>query len=223
MRLYDHHQPDRQTSPPKRYDRLQARDVSPQKKRFETPQRSPREPSPPKRFMPPRTPDPDYEPLPIECQPEYRKVQRELQIRERHPPRLETGDEGFIDQNVLGLPQVDNYASNSRRSSKSSAKSDKNSPHFRLMVENVDNGKGSFLKKTSPKYGRRASGANSIRNRTRVIEGNPSYLADKTSFMAKKQSQHKRNDLKPKDNPSFIVLQEPCKQSQWMKPSWYDT
>jgi hypothetical protein len=120
-----------------------------------------------------------------------------------------------------------------RPSSRSPSKSG-----FRYTVENVD------APKRAVKYGRRSSMASNsdtvasnsarARHQTRVIEGNPNYIRDTTeNYRRQQQLQQQQKVLQmpaagrvynqPNDRDrAFVVLQEPCKRSAWMKPTWYD-
>jgi hypothetical protein len=70
------------------------------------------------------------------------------------------------------------------------------------------------------------------RHQTRVIEGNPNYIRDTTDNYRRQQHQQLKalqmpaagrvyNQPNERDR-AFVVLQEPCKRSAWMKPTWYD-
>jgi hypothetical protein len=130
--------------------------------------------------------------------------------------------ESSVDSTVILTP---------RPSSRSPSKSG-----FRYTVEHVD------APKRAVKYGRRSSMAshsdtvasNSARARhqTRVIEGNPNYIRDTTESYRRQQQQQQQvvqtpaagrvyNQPNDRDR-AFVVLQEPCKRSAWMRPTWYD-
>lgn len=171
--------------------------------------------------------------IPLKCQPEYRKAKMDYMIRERTPSRREENNNSIniLNENKIGLPINTDIRKNICNSSSDSDVHPKSSdseinPGFRLLVENVDEGKGTFRKDMNPKYGRRASNisvennSQNIRTRTRVVEGNPNYVQDTSNYYRR---QKKRMIPEEKTSPSFIVLNEPCKQSSWMKPSWYDS
>lgn len=159
--------------------------------------------------------EPILEDLSFLCQPEVRRAKKEMLIKERQAykePATNTMDTTFS-----GGPTDDLKANKSALPPASARgeplKSRNASPSFKLTVKNVDDPGGTF-KKTTPKFGRRASigkEAHRLRNRTKIIEGNREYVEP--------MPDHRRKSTR--DGPSFIVLNEPCKQSKWMKPLWY--
>lgn len=171
--------------------------------------------------------------VPLKCQPEYRKAKMDYMIRERTPSRREENNNSIdiLNENKMSLPVYSQIRKNICITSSDSDVHPKSSdseinPGFRLLVENVDEGKGTFRKDLNPKYGRRASNVSvdnnnqNIRTKTRVVEGNPNYVQDTSNYYRR---QKKRIIPEEKTSPAFIVLNEPCKQSVWMKPSWYDS
>lgn len=170
----------------------------------------------------------NLENLPFLCQPEVRKAKKELLIKEHSPPRKEISNfssTGTIEKNI-SMPPDKSTVKSGNVSRRSSIKSRNASPTYKLLVENVDVPKGSF-KKPTPKFGRRKSvdsgagkDAHKLRNRSKIIEMNPNYLKDNSSI---NKNVIFSQDKNYKNIPSFIVLNEPCKQSSWMKPSWYDS
>lgn len=175
------------------------------------------------------------------CQPEVRKAKMELMKKEWTKPK-----ETVYYSHVRERPELRELTTTTTDSSSSieflqnanlrRQKSKDSAPSFKLMVENVDDTGGSFKQtKLSPKFGRRSSikggggggvlntevnGNNTFttRNRTKVIEGNKNY--------------YKKGNMTPTINttidenhnsPSFVVLNEPCKENVWMKSSWYAT
>jgi hypothetical protein len=108
---------------------------------------------------------------------------------------------------------------------------------FRYTVENVDAPKLPLHQRTA-KFGRRSSTTSNsevknnsakARHQTRVIEGNTNYIRDSTDYYNRQQQQLQQQPAagrvynKTNENQrSFVVLQEPCKRSAWMKPTWYD-
>lgn len=186
-------------------------------------------PSPPKKFesksLPKQihhvttTEDP-LNNLPFMCQPEVRKAKKEILIKERSPTRDQPlhQDLDIFEQNIIGLPSAEKTDKSEKPERTVSPVARQPSPSFKLMVQNVDDPGGTF-RKTIPKFGRRASHAVSeahrLRNRTRVIEGNRKYCDAK-------ETKDLKNRRSTDQAPSFIVLNEPCKQNKWMKPSWYD-
>lgn len=175
----------------------------------------------------------DSSDAPLKCQPEYRKAKMDYMIRERVPSRRNENNKSIdiLNENKMSLPinkeireNISNMSSDSDIHVKSS--DSEINPGFRLLVENVDQDKGTFRKDANPKYGRRASNISvdtnnqNMRVRSRVIEGNPNYVQDSSNYYRR---QKKRMIPEEKTSPAFIILNEPCKQSTWMKPSWYDS
>lgn len=162
------------------------------------------------------------------CQPEVRKAKQDLLIKKRSPRKeINNNNDNFtettFEKNFVGSPTDDLKCNNSAASKSprnSFIKSRNKSPSFKLTVENVDDPGGSFKKKLSPKFGRRASkdvkrgkDGHKIRNQTKVIEGNRDYIIDNKTTLRDRNEQ-----------PPFVVLNEPCKQNRWMKHSvWYDS
>lgn len=121
-------------------------------------------------------------------------------------------------------------------------------PPIQVTIENFDepNKKPTTILRSahSPKFGRRASiqHASTIdaksnlhhrRNQTKIIEGNSDYIklqkknsltsTTTTDDEAGMISRRKFNGDKSHDQaPSFFVLKEPCKETKWMKSSWYN-
>lgn len=162
----------------------------------------------------------DLDPLlPSACQPEYRRAQFNYQIRERTPTREPTD----VKKNFSG-PTNENVASknvNKRRTSRHRQKSimehnSKSSDSFDKI--------GTTISKKPVKFGRRSSvlhNAASCRGNSSIIEGNPKYatpishpVENRTKKGSKQISKH---------GESFVVLDEPCKKSAWMKKSWYES
>ncbi|KAJ6641204.1 hypothetical protein Bhyg_06139 [Pseudolycoriella hygida] len=168
--------------------------------------------------------DPNLEDLPFMHQPEVRRAKQDLLIKKRSPRKEINNNIGekTFEMEFIGSPADDlksNKAANVKSPRTPILKSRNTSPCFKLTVENVDDPGGSFKKKTSPKFGRRASrdvkrvkDSHKIRNQTKVIEGNRDYVL---------HNQAARNGS---EEPPFVVLKEPCKQNRWMKHSvWYDS
>lgn len=168
--------------------------------------------------------DPNLEDLPFMCQPEVRRAKQDLLIKKRSPRKEINNNlvEKTFEKDFFGSPTNDLKSNNSAalKSPRSSiGKSRNTSPSFKLTVQNVDDPGGSFKKKLSPKFGRRASkdvkrgkDSHNIRNQTKVIEGNRNYIVDN-------KTRKEKNGEAP-----FVVLNEPCKQNKWMKQSvWYDS
>lgn len=158
--------------------------------------------------------EPVLDNVPFHEVPEYRKAKTDYLIRERSTSR---------DRKIL----QENSGGGGRKSRENSpVKNRSPSPTFRMRVENVDDFGRTFAgAPSSPKYGRRANrnvideNKNAIRNRTSIVEGNPRYLNKSSGYI------RVENQQRASKNPdvSFVVLQEPCKQSAWMKPKWYDS
>ncbi|XP_055702867.1 uncharacterized protein LOC129801645 [Phlebotomus papatasi] len=143
--------------------------------------------------------------LPFEALPEYRKAKTDYIIKERTPSR------DRIPSAVVPRKDINDNSERRRRPS-IAPKDVPSSPTFRLMVENVDDPAPARFR--SPKFGRRAAGSgveideNStrIRERVSVVEGNSKYTA-------------KGKDA---NGNAFVVLKQPQKHSEWMKPKWYE-
>lgn len=155
------------------------------------------------------------------CQPEVRRAKQDLLIKKRSPRKEINNNlvEKTFQKDFIGSPTDDLKCNNSASPRSSIGKSRNTSPSFKLTVQNVDDPGGSFKKKLSPKFGRRASkdvrrgkDSHKLRNQTKVIEGNRDYIIDN-------KTANERNA-----DPPFVVLKEPCKQNRWMKQSvWYDS
>lgn len=157
------------------------------------------------------------------CQPEVRRAKQDLLLKNRSPRKEINNNltEKTFQKDFVGSPTNDlqsNKSAAPKSPRNSSVKSRNTSPSFKLTVQNVDDPGGSFKKKLSPKFGRRASrdvkrgkDSHKIRNQTKVIEGNRDYIID-------------NNTRARNEQPPFVVLKEPCKQNRWMKQSvWYDS
>lgn len=178
------------------------------------------------------------EDLPFLCQPEVRRAQKELLIKERldfKEPAFPKSEKFEISLAAAGdVVELKTAPNRSRPPASARGEPTRDvSPSFKLTVKNVDDPGGTF-KKTSPKFGRRSSinaaaaaagnrsTAHKMRNRSKVIEGNREYSAApagiKSYGTVGDPSRNRSNNWM---EPSFIILNEPCKQSKWMKPSWY--
>lgn len=192
--------------------------------------------------------DPETHDISTLCQPpEVRKAQMELLKRDRtidkrrqifdtlnrnHPKHLDT-DTLTTTTPVQTATDTEHEGSSSNEEHLRRRRP--TSPMFKLLVENVDDSGGTFRRK-SPKYGRRAINFNespptelqnqsqrmshSIRNETRVIEGNPDYVRDTEGFYSSKQKSMEKEFLNME--PSFVVLDEPqpVQANRWMKGSY---
>lgn len=148
--------------------------------------------------------------------PEYRRAQYQYQLRERERPRdatlaaaanLRKSSDSSFD---AGLAQSQAKRRPSRqRQLKESPVAAPNAASF----EDVATGAG----KKPVRYGRRASvlqNAVNCRDKSSIIEGNPKYAIG--------CRRDKRRDTENHQD-SFVVLDEPCKPSNWMKKTWYDS
>ncbi|XP_059613513.1 uncharacterized protein LOC132259772 [Phlebotomus argentipes] len=139
--------------------------------------------------------------MPFEALPEYRKAKSDYIIKERTPSR---------DRIPSAVSPRKDLNDNLERRRRSSTKEVPSSATFRVMVENVDDPPSGRYR--SPKFGRRAAGggqetdenATRIRERVSVVEGNAKYSA------------------KDANGNAFVVLKQSPKQSEWMKPKWYE-
>lgn len=168
--------------------------------------------------------DPNLEDLPFMCQPEVRRAKQDMLLKNRSPRKEINNNltEKTFQKDFVGSPTDDLKGNNSaalKSPRTSTVKSRNTSPSFKLTVQNVDDPGGSFKKRLSPKFGRRASkdvkrgkDSHKIRNQTKVIEGNRDYIENKTTSRVRNEQ------------PPFVVLKEPCKQNRWMQQSvWYDS
>ncbi|KAH8402500.1 hypothetical protein KR009_012394, partial [Drosophila setifemur] len=170
--------------------------------------------------------DPDLEPAvlvtvppsEVTATPEYRRAQYNYQLRERERPRE-------MDATPAGM------GGNLRKSSDSSLDVRQTQVHKRrpsrqrLAKEPVQPAASHFeevggnVAKKPARYGRRSSvlqNAAGCRDNSSIIEGNPKYAVG-CRRAAKPQA---ANQTQP---GSFVVLDEPCKPSNWMKKTWYDS
>ncbi|ALC42335.1 CG6362 [Drosophila busckii] len=151
--------------------------------------------------------------------PEYRRAQYNYQLRERERPR------------DLVAPAVNNCQA-PRKSSDSSleihAQQTKRRPSRQRLLKDQPKLLPSFedvgtAGKKQTRYGRRASvlqHASNCRENSYIIEGNPKYALGYRRAKGQAQPQPQ-----PTEHPqgSFLVLDEPCKPSNWMKKTWYDS
>lgn len=158
------------------------------------------------------------------CQPEVRRAKQDLLIKTKSPRNESIMTEKTFQKDFVGSPTDDLNGNNSPalRSPRTPVLKSRNvSPSFKLTVENVDDPGGTFKKKPSPKFGRRATSrdvkrgkdSHKLRNQTKVVEGNRDYIIDDKTMRDRSEQ------------PPFVVLKEqPCKQNRWMKQSiWYDS
>ncbi|KAL7737543.1 hypothetical protein ACLKA6_007668 [Drosophila palustris] len=156
--------------------------------------------------------------------PEYRRAQYNYQMRERERPRelnppgqapagnLRKSSDSSLDASCQLQSQAKRRPSRQRQ-----LKEPK--PQLAPSFEDVATGGGGGGFKKPPRYGRRASvlqNAVNCRDKSSIIEGNPKY-----AIGCRRDKQNAENHQHPQD--SFVVLDEPCKPSNWMKKTWYDS
>nr|XP_044249123.1 uncharacterized protein LOC108058788 isoform X1 [Drosophila takahashii] len=151
-------------------------------------------------------------PSEVTATPEYRRAQYNYQLRER-PRDLEgvpAGPPGNLrktSDSSLEARQPQVQAPHKRRTSRQ--RQVKEPVEQPARFEDV----GGNVAKKPARYGRRASvlqNAASCRENSSIIEGNPKYAVG-----------CRRANKQPPG--SFVVLDEPCKPSNWMKKTWYDS
>lgn len=187
--------------------------------------------------------DPETQDISTLCQPpEVRKAQMELLKRDRTIDKrrqiFDTMNRNLpkhLDNDTLTTTTPVQTATDTEHEGSSSndeklRRRRPSSPMFKLLVENVDDMGGTFRRK-SPKYGRRAinlteplppesqnqRASHSMRNETRVIEGNPDYVRETEGCYSSKQKLCETQFLNME--PSFVVLDEPqpIQSNRWMK------
>ncbi|XP_017483109.1 PREDICTED: uncharacterized protein LOC108371991 isoform X1 [Rhagoletis zephyria] len=152
--------------------------------------------------------------------PEYRRANYQYQLRERTPTREPKEEKG---EKVVGSVSNTKYVSiaTQRKSSESSTdvpgkssylQKRRTSRHRQATIgchhgpgapPSFENVVGCATKKAA-KFGRRAS----------MLQNTSTLGKDRTGYA---MSNQKAND------ESFLVLNEPCKKSHWMKKSWYES
>ncbi|KAH8277661.1 hypothetical protein KR018_003253, partial [Drosophila ironensis] len=150
----------------------------------------------------------------VTATPEYRRAQYNYQLRER--PReadlAPAGIAGNIRKSSDSSLEVRQPPLHKRRTSRQ--RQIKEQP----VATSFEDVGGNGAKKTA-RYGRRASvvqNAANCRENSSIIEGNPKYAVG----CRRAAKQHAGNQTQP---GSFVVLDEPCKPSNWMKKTWYDS
>ncbi|XP_034477231.1 uncharacterized protein LOC117783795 [Drosophila innubila] len=153
--------------------------------------------------------------------PEYRRAQYNYQLRERErerprelnpPVKAAPGNLRKSSDSSLDASQLQSQAK--RRPSRQRQLKEP-TPQLAPNFEDVATG-GGFKK--PPRYGRRASvlqNAVNCRDKSSIIEGNPKYAIGCRRDKQNTENQHQQD--------SFVVLDEPCKPSNWMKKTWYDS
>ncbi|KAH8415845.1 hypothetical protein KR222_002124, partial [Zaprionus bogoriensis] len=150
--------------------------------------------------------------------PEYRRAQYNYQLRERERPRelvapagnLRKSSDSSFDAGAM-QSQAKRRPSRQRQLKESSVAPQPVAPSF----EDVATGGA----KKPARYGRRASvlqNAVNCRDKSSIIEGNPKY-----ALGCRRDKRNAENQQHQQD--SFVVLDEPCKPSNWMKKTWYDS
>lgn len=152
--------------------------------------------------------------------PEYRRAQYQYQLRERDPrprdvtlaapaPNLRKSSDSSFD---AGIAQ----SQAKRRPSRQRQLKEQPVASVPIAANFEDATIGGAGKKPV-RYGRRASvlqNAVNCRDKSSIIEGNPKYAVG--------CRRDKRRDAENHQG-SFVVLDEPCKPSNWMKKTWYDS
>ncbi|XP_017049738.1 uncharacterized protein LOC108093893 [Drosophila ficusphila] len=157
-------------------------------------------------------------PSEVTATPEYRRAQYNYQLRER--PRDSEGAPPGAPANLrkssdssLEARQPPVQAPHKRRTSRQRQAKEPEQP-VATRFEEV----GGNAAKKPARYGRRASvlqNAASCRENSSIIEGNPKYAVG-----CRRAKQPAGGQAQP---GSFVVLDEPCKPSNWMKKTWYDS
>lgn len=151
----------------------------------------------------------------ITSTPEYRRAHYNYQIRERTPTRtgspIMSAAAAAVDTTPTSGAEVINKIASSqkRRPSRHRQTSmlDKQAIASQTGFENISQ----VSKKKPAKFGRRASvlqNASNCRTNSSITEGNPKYAVP---------SRFKNSE----NRDAFVVLDDPCKRTNWMKTSWY--
>ncbi|XP_022226957.2 uncharacterized protein LOC111077122 [Drosophila obscura] len=147
--------------------------------------------------------------------PEYRRAQYNYQLRERPREYDVVGNLRKSSESSLEVRQPQpQQVSHKRRTSRQRLV--KEPP---AVASNFQDVGGNDSKKPA-RYGRRSSvmqNAVNCREKSSIIEGNPKYAAP-----ACRRAKH-HNGSQRDQQGSFVVLDEPCKPSNWMKKTWYDS
>ncbi|KAH8233274.1 hypothetical protein KR026_006098, partial [Drosophila bipectinata] len=152
-------------------------------------------------------------PSEVTATPEYRRAQYNYQLRER--PRDSEGGPGNLRKSSDSSLEIRQPQMHKRRTSRQRQIKEPVQPAA-TSFEDVG---GNLAAKKPARYGRRASvlqNAASCRENSSIIEGNPKYAVG----CRRTVKQHAGNQTQP---GSFVVLDEPCKPSNWMKKTWYDS
>nr|NP_611268.1 uncharacterized protein Dmel_CG6362 [Drosophila melanogaster]AAF57790.2 uncharacterized protein Dmel_CG6362 [Drosophila melanogaster] len=158
-------------------------------------------------------------PSEVTATPEYRRAQYNYQLRER-PRDLEAAPAGVqgnlrkSSDSTLEARQPQAPMPHKRRTSRQRQIKEPEQP----LATRFDDVVGNAAKKPA-RYGRRASvlqNAASCRENSSIIEGNPKYAVG-----CRRSKQPVGNQTQPPG--AFVVLDEHCKPSNWMKKTWYDS
>ncbi|BFG04881.1 uncharacterized protein DMAD_03740 [Drosophila madeirensis] len=151
-------------------------------------------------------------PSEVVATPEYRRAQYNYQLRERPREYDVVGNLRKSSDSSLEARQPQQQVSHKRRTSRQRLAKEP-----QPVASNFQDVGGNDSKKPA-RYGRRSSvmqNAANCRDKSSIIEGNPKYVGGRR---AKQQNGSQR------DPPgAFVVLDEPCKPSNWMKKTWYDS
>ncbi|XP_055381804.1 uncharacterized protein LOC129612274 [Condylostylus longicornis] len=191
--------------------------------------------TPSKRFQS-KSPGPKYhdpnDNLPVTQKPEYRKANFHYQIRER-TPKDHKGLTTTTATATASHQEIDTRSQISAASTKRPPRrreptfidnSDSSSTNKENLTKNIEILSDEPSTKPIPKYGRRASvarNAQNIREKSSIIEGNPKYFKDQSSDDSQLPPQT-TNAIVPAEDSSFVVLDDACRENNWMKKSWYE-
>lgn len=145
--------------------------------------------------------------------PEYRRAQYNYQLRERERSReliAPPGNQRKSSDSSLDAAQLQTK----RRPARQRQLKEAPQPSLPVAPSFEDVATGGAKKPA--RYGRRGSvlqNAAKCRDKSSIIEGNPKYAV---GCRRSKQNTENQQD-------SFVVLDEPCKPSNWMKKTWYDS
>ncbi|KAH8309496.1 hypothetical protein KR059_011002, partial [Drosophila kikkawai] len=158
-------------------------------------------------------------PSEVTATPEYRRAQYNYQLRER-PRELDAGPSGMPGSlrksSDSSLEARQPQAPHKRRTSRQRGQIKEPVQPTAAAAAHFEDVGGNAAKKPA-RYGRRASvlqNASNCRDNSSIIEGNPKYAV---GCRRSKQPQQQQ------PAGAFVVLDEPCKPSNWMKKTWYDS
>ncbi|XP_060652865.1 uncharacterized protein LOC132789105 [Drosophila nasuta] len=160
--------------------------------------------------------------------PEYRRAQYNYQLRERERPRelqppVQATPGGNLRKSSDSSLDACQLQSQAKRRPSRQRTVKEPTPQLVPSFEDVAAGGAAFKK--PPKYGRRASvlqNAVNCRDKSSIIEGNPKYAIGCRRDKQNTENQHQHHHQQQQQG-SFVVLDEPCKPSNWMKKTWYDS